>query len=59
MSSLEEILIDIKNTVKEKSIVLFSPGGSSFDLYKSYQERGEHFNILVKKIWKSESENIK
>lgn len=59
MSSLEEILLDIKNTVKEERVILFSPGGSSFDLYKSYQERGEDFNILVRKIWKSELENIK
>ena len=59
MSSLKEILLDIKNTIKEENVILFSPGGSSFDLYKSYQERGEDFNILVEKIWKSELENIK
>ena len=30
--------------------VLFSPGGESFDCYKNYLDRGEHFNKLIKKI---------
>ncbi len=32
---------------KPEDIVLFSPSGSSFDLYKNYQERGRHFKQLV------------
>lgn len=31
----------------EKSILLFSPGFPSFDQYKDYVERGEHFKKLV------------
>ncbi len=31
-------------------VVLFSPGGSSFDLYKNYEERGEHFETMVKSV---------
>jgi UDP-N-acetylmuramoylalanine--D-glutamate ligase len=29
--------------------VVFSPAGASFDKYKNYEERGEHFNSLVEK----------
>ncbi|WP_269623371.1 UDP-N-acetylmuramoyl-L-alanine--D-glutamate ligase [Prochlorococcus marinus] len=48
---------DLKETVK-KSIeialsknvksILFSPACASFDLYKNFEERGDHFKILVK-----------
>ncbi len=34
---------------KENGAVLFSPGGSSFDLFSSYGDRGERFKALVKK----------
>ena len=30
--------------------ILFSPGGESFDQFKSFNERGKHFNLLVKKL---------
>ena len=30
--------------------ILFSPGGESFDFYKNYLDRGNHFNQLVKKV---------
>ena len=49
--SLEDILLEIKGNEKNV-VILFSPGGSSFDLYHSYIERGEHFTNLVNKIWK-------
>ena len=28
-------------------VVLLSPGGTSFDSYKDFAERGEHFRLLV------------
>ncbi len=28
-------------------IVLLSPGGTSFDSYSDFAERGEHFRLLV------------
>lgn len=34
--------------IKSGDIVLFSPAGSSYDLYKNYEERGTHFKNLVK-----------
>ena len=33
--------------LKAKSI-LFSPGCASFDQYKNFEERGDHFKVLVK-----------
>ena len=30
--------------------ILFSPGGESFDQFKSFNERGNHFNFLIKKF---------
>ena len=30
--------------------ILFSPGGESFDQFKSFNERGKHFNFLIKKF---------
>lgn len=51
--SLREVLSDIKDNNYQNCYVLFSPSGSSFDLYHSYQERGNEFNCLVKEIWKS------
>ena len=39
---------DIKNDKKSKTI-LFSPSAASFDQYKNFEERGEHFDNLVMK----------
>ena len=30
--------------------ILFSPGGESFDQFKNFNERGKHFNYLIKKL---------
>ena len=30
--------------------ILFSPGGESFDQFKSFNERGKYFNFLIKKL---------
>jgi UDP-N-acetylmuramoylalanine--D-glutamate ligase len=35
-------------TISQGDIVLFSPGGASFDLFKSYKHRGQVFKEIVK-----------
>ena len=36
--------------VKTGEVVLLSPGGTSFDAYRDFVERGEHFRELVRRI---------
>jgi UDP-N-acetylmuramoylalanine--D-glutamate ligase len=31
-------------------VVLLSPGGTSFDVYRDFEERGEHFRHLVQAL---------
>ena len=31
-------------------VVLLSPGGTSFDEYSDFVERGEHFRLLVREM---------
>lgn len=47
-SSLERAV----ELAKEKNVknVLFSPTTSSFDRYSGYEERGEHFDLIVKNL---------
>ena len=45
----------IKKSIKESSpgdVILFSPGGSSFDRFENYKKRGEFFKKSVKEILK-------
>jgi UDP-N-acetylmuramoylalanine--D-glutamate ligase len=37
-------------TVKTGEVVLFSPGTSSFDMFKSYADRGDQFRALVRAL---------
>jgi UDP-N-acetylmuramoylalanine--D-glutamate ligase len=56
-SSLEDIVVRVAREVEhgereqDQIVLLFSPGGSSFDLYKSYIHRGEEFNNLITKYF--------
>ncbi len=45
--TLETTLSDCLQTIKFGDQILFSPAGSSFDLFTNYQERGNHFKELV------------
>ncbi len=48
---LTELIYFLKLMIKsyKYEYILFSPGGESFDLYKNYIDRGNHFNRLIKK----------
>lgn len=46
-ATLDDVFNDLIASVAVGDQVLFSPSGTSFDLYKNYHERGEHFKKLV------------
>ncbi|MCW7481323.1 UDP-N-acetylmuramoyl-L-alanine--D-glutamate ligase [Leptospira kanakyensis] len=59
---LPSLLVQLKQTIdlelennenpKNKTLsVIFSPAGASFDLYKNFEERGNHFEDLTKEIF--------
>ncbi|MEJ5301414.1 MAG: UDP-N-acetylmuramoyl-L-alanine--D-glutamate ligase [Thermodesulforhabdaceae bacterium] len=48
---LEEAFSAVIKRVRPGEVVLLSPACSSFDQYRSYAERGDHFKQLVKR-WK-------
>lgn len=47
---LEEVFKDLPLLVKPGDVVLFTPACASFDRYRDYRERGEHFVSLVKEM---------
>ncbi len=48
--ALKKIIIDIKLENEEHKTILFSPSAASFDSFKNFEDRGETFNTLVKKL---------
>ena len=50
-NNLTDLIKFLKLLIKSRKFeyILFSPGGESFDFYKNYSDRGNHFNQLVKK----------
>ncbi|MCB0138760.1 MAG: hypothetical protein KDE50_02510, partial [Caldilineaceae bacterium] len=42
-------LADDAQSAKE-TVVLLSPGGTSYDAYRDFEERGEHFRQLVQQM---------
>ena len=51
-NNLTDLISFLKLIVKLRKYeyILFSPGGESFDSYKNYLDRGNHFNRLIKKV---------
>jgi UDP-N-acetylmuramoylalanine--D-glutamate ligase len=47
--ALKKIFFLIKKEKFKKKIILFSPCAASFDTYKNFEDRGFHFNKLIKK----------
>jgi UDP-N-acetylmuramoylalanine--D-glutamate ligase len=46
-TTLEQALEQAQNRAKKGTIVLLSPAGASYDLFKNYQERGEQFKHYI------------
>ena len=49
-SSLEECFETISNKSRDGDAVLFSPASSSYELYDSYRDRGDHFKSIVSEL---------
>jgi UDP-N-acetylmuramoylalanine--D-glutamate ligase len=46
-ATLEQAVEVTARLAQEGDIVLLSPGGTSFDAYRDFEQRGEHFRALV------------
>jgi UDP-N-acetylmuramoylalanine--D-glutamate ligase len=47
VETLDEAVKRAHEVAKTGDVVLLSPGGTSYDAYKDFEERGEHFRKLV------------
>ena len=50
VNNLEEAVQKAKEQAKPNQIILFSPASASFDSFKNFEERGEKFKELVRKL---------
>lgn len=49
-ATLEDGFKETLKKIEPNSVVLFSPSGSSFDLFKNYEQRGNYFKQLVQNL---------
>ena len=47
VSNMEEAVDVAYNAASDGDIVFFSPASASFDLYKNFEQRGDHFRSVV------------
>ncbi len=47
VTDLEQAVMRAAEVARAGEVVLLSPGGTSFDAYRNFEERGEHFRRLV------------
>ena len=52
--TLKVVFSEITRQKFEKNIIFFSPAGASFDSFKNFEDRGNHFNRLIKKYINAE-----
>jgi len=48
--SFEEAFRKAASIAEPGETVLLSPGGTSFDAYRDFEERGEHFRKMVEEL---------
>jgi len=53
--SLEEAVSKAESLARTGDAVLFSPGTSSYDMFRNYEERGNIFKTLVQKLKNNQS----
>ncbi|GAB4569187.1 MAG: UDP-N-acetylmuramoyl-L-alanine--D-glutamate ligase [Anaerolineae bacterium] len=50
VQTLEEAVAVAARVARPGDVVLLSPGGTSYDAYRDFEERGEHFRTLVQAL---------
>ncbi len=55
-NNLEQAVARAAQLAQAGDVVLLSPGGTSFDAYRDFQARGEHFRTLVHLLHKEKSQ---
>lgn len=45
--TMNEVLEDARHIAKQGDAILLSPGFASFDMFKNFEERGDHFRTIV------------
>ncbi|MCS7071679.1 MAG: hypothetical protein NZM00_09250, partial [Anaerolinea sp.] len=45
--TLEDAVAEARRSARPGDVVLLSPGGTSYDAYRDFAERGDHFRRLV------------
>ncbi|MER3468040.1 MAG: hypothetical protein C4312_05810 [Thermoflexus sp.] len=50
VSTLEEAVALAARLARPGEVVLLSPGGTSYDAYRDFEERGNHFRALVEAL---------
>jgi UDP-N-acetylmuramoylalanine--D-glutamate ligase len=50
VNTLDEVVALAAQTARSGDVVLLSPGGTSFDAFKDFAERGDRFQELVKAL---------
>jgi UDP-N-acetylmuramoylalanine--D-glutamate ligase len=50
VKTLEEAVLAARREAADGDVVSLSPASASFDLYKNFEERGEHFKRIVKAL---------
>jgi len=50
VDNLEQAVEEAARLARPGDVVLLSPGGTSFDAYRDFNERGDHFQELVRRL---------